>query len=277
MSEDKQESPSFLVNLIKQLRNTFSSFLNAIAETITSSVHIPDIAIGPIVGSLITAITTLVIGFVTLSNLFSEQFLYRPLQIQDSNANYTLELERYRQKILTDYLNYATQLMLDYPLSKLQDNNYLLRGITQTVLAEINGERKRYIVMFLKDSPLLNSKNYQFPSSLLEGADLKEAKLDKLDLSSINLKKSDLTKVNLSQTNLHKSNLSQVILINGDLTNADLRGVNLQQADLTNTNLTNACYDKFTLFPTQFNLDKAKMRLIRPFDICNVETTEKAL
>ncbi len=277
MSKDNQKTRSFFVNLIKRLRNTFSSFLNAIAETITSSVHIPDIAIGPIVGSLITAITTIIIGFVTLSNLFSEQFLYRPLQIQDNNANYTLELERYQQKILTDYLNYTTQLILDYPVQKLQQNSNLLRSLTQTTLSQIDGERKRYLIMFLTDSFLLVNKNSYLPSNLLEGADFTEAKLDKLDLSSLSFKRADLTKINLTQTNLHKSHFSQAMLVNANLTNADLRAVNFQKTDLSNANLTNACYDQFTQFPDKFNLEKAKVRLINPFDICNVKVIEKDL
>ena len=274
MSKDKQKSPSFLVKFFKSLQDTFSSFVNAIAESITSSVHIPDIAIGPIVGSLITSITTLIIGFVTLSNLFSEQFLYRPSQIQDSNAIYTLELERYHQKILTDYLNHITQLILDYPAQKLKQNHYLFRAITQNALAEIDGERKRYLVIFLRDNLLLDYKNYPL-FSLLEGADLKEAQLDKLNLSSINLQRADLTQINLSQSKLNKSNLSQAILAEGNLTNSDLRGVNLEMANLKDAKFTNACYDRFTLFPQDFNPEKAQMRLIKPFDKCSLIATEK--
>jgi uncharacterized protein YjbI with pentapeptide repeats len=274
MSKDNKQSPSFLVRFFQRLRNTFFSFVNAIAESITSSVHIPDIAIGPIVGSLITSITTLIIGFVTLSNLFSEQFLYRPLQIQDSNANYNLELERYHQRILTDYLNHTTQLILDYPAQKLQQNHYLLRAITQTTLADIDGERKRYLVIFLRDNFLLEDKNYPV-FSLLEGSDLKEAKLDKLNLSSVNLQGADLNKANLSQSKLNKSNLSQAILTEANLSNSDLRGVNLEMTNLKDVKLTNACYDKLTRFPQNFDPDKAQMRLIKPFDKCSFITTEK--
>ncbi len=274
MSKDKLPSSGFFVKFLQNLQKAFSIFLNAIAQSITSSVHIPDIAIGPIVGSLITATTTLIIGFVTLSNLFSEQFLYRPLQIQDNNANYTLELESYHQKVLTDYLNYTAQLILDYPLKKLQENHYLLKAITQTALAEIDGKRKRYIIIFLKDSLLLDNNNYPL-SSLLEGADLSEAQLNQLNLTSTNFRGADLSEVNLSQSKLNKSNLAQAILNESDLTNTDLRGVDLQMTDLTDTQLTNACYDRFTLFPEDFDLDKATLRLIKPFAQCDFIETEK--
>ena len=275
MSEDKQKLPSFLVNLVKRLRNTLFHFLNAIAETITSSVHIPDLAIGPIVASLITSATTLIIGFVTLSNIFSEQFLYRPLQIQDNNASYSLELETYHQKVLTDYLNYTTQLILDYPLHKLQKNNNLLRSLTQNTLAQIDGERKRYLILFLKDNLLLTNNNYYLPSPLLEGANLSEAKLENLDLPSLNLKGANLSKINLTKSKLNQSNLSETIAVNADFTNADLRGVNFQNADLTNAIFTNACYNQSTQFPTKLNLEKAKLRLTNPGELCNVKPIEK--
>lgn len=275
MSKEKQKRPSFLVNLIKRLRNTLFHFLNAIAETITSSVHIPDLAIGPIVASLITSATTLIIGFVTLSNIFSEQFLYRPLQIQDNNAVYNLELETYHQKVLTDYLDYTTKLMLDYPLHKLQKNHNLLRSLTQSTLAQIDGQRKRFLILFLKDSLLLTKNNSYLPSPLLEGANLSEAKLENLELSSLNLKGANLSKINFSKSKLNQSNLSKTIATNGDFTNVDLRGVNLSESDLTNANFTNACYDQLTRFPDKFNPQKAKLRLIKTEEVCNFKAIEK--
>ncbi len=275
MSEENKQSQSFLLKIVKGFQQTLSSFINAIAETITHSVHIPPIAIGPIVGSLITATTTLIIGFLTISNIFSEQFLYRPLQIQDNNANYTLELERYRQKILIDYLNHITQLTLDYPLWKLQQNPYLLRANTQTVLSEIDGERKRYIIMFLKDTDLLIFNSNKVSTPLLKNANLTEARLDNLDLSYANFTGADLTKANLSQANIHSGSFLQAKLTNANVTNADLRSVNLEKTDLTNTNLTNACYDNFTKFDPQFDPNKAKMRLISTFDKCDFIPIEK--
>ncbi|MBL1210114.1 pentapeptide repeat-containing protein [Geminocystis sp. GBBB08] len=275
MPEENNQPQSFVLKIVKRFQKTLSSFINAIAETITNSVHIPQIAIGPIVGSLITATTTLIIGFLTISNIFSEQFLYRPLQIQDNNANYTLELERYHQTILTDYLNQTTQLTLDYPLWKLQQNPYLLRANTQTALSEIDGERKRYIIMFLEDTHLLTFKGNKIATPLLKNANLTEAKLDNLDLSYANFMGADLTKANLSQANLHGSNFYQAKLNNANMTNADLRSVNLEKTDLTNTNLTNACYDNFTKLDPQFDPNKAKMRLISAFNNCDIVPIEK--
>lgn len=275
MAESGENNQSFIIKIVKRFQKTLSSFLNAIAETITSSVHIPEIAIGPIVGALISATTTLIIGFLTISNIFSEQFLYRPLQIQDNNANYNLELERYRQTILTEYLNYTAQLTLDNPLWKLQQNPYLLRANTQTALSEIDGERKRYIIMFLQDTQLLTFNNYHNAIPLLKNADLAEAKLDKLDLSYANFSGADLTKANFNQANLHQSILINAKLTNALLINADLRGVNLEKTDLINANLTNACYDNFSKFPAQFDPIKAKMRLINSFVNCDFIPIEK--
>jgi uncharacterized protein YjbI with pentapeptide repeats len=274
MTNDKKQPEPVFPKIVKRFQKTLSSFVNAIAEAINSSVHIPEVAIGPIIGSLITAATTIIIGLITISNIFSEQFLYRPLQIQDNNANYSLELERYRQTILTDYLNQTTQLTLDYPLWKLEQNPYLLRGITQTVLTEIDGKRKRYVIMFLQDSSLLSSTSTPSPT-LLQGADLTKAELDQLDLSFVNFTGADLSQANLSQSNLSKTEFSLSKLDGTNLTNADLRGANFSQSDLTNANLNNACYDVFTQFRPEFKPSIANMRIISPFSTCELIPLEK--
>ncbi|MBE9221786.1 pentapeptide repeat-containing protein [Cyanobacterium stanieri LEGE 03274] len=267
MSESKKK-PAFLPKIFRRFQKTLSSFINAIAETITTSVHIPEIAIGPIIGSLITSATTLIIGFLTISNIFSEQFLYRPLQIQDNNASYTLQLETYRQTILTNYLNQTTQLTLNYPLWQLQQNYNLLRANTQSALKELDGERKRYIIIFLKDNHLLTFNNNHRSSNLLENANLEEAKLNDLDLSFVNLSNTNLRKSNLNHANFHQANLLRTNLEDSSLINADLTGTNLEQANLNNVILTNSCYNIFTQFPLNFDPIKAKMNLIRPFHKC---------
>jgi hypothetical protein len=272
--QKKNQLQPFFPKMVKRFQKTLFSFVNAIAESISSSVHIPEIAIGPIIGSLITATTTLIIGLVTISNIFSEQFLYRPLQLQDNTANYRLEVESYTQKVLTDYLNQMTQLTLNYPLWKLRQNPYLLRAITHKTLAEIDGERKRYVIMFLKDISFLTSPYQEFPP-LFEGANLTEAKLDRLQLSHANLTGANLSKANLEETNLHRSNLNQAQLGNANLINADLRGASLEQTNLTNADLTNACYDVFTKFDPSFNPNKAKMRLVKPFSPCEISTSQQ--
>ncbi|AFZ47982.1 pentapeptide repeat protein [Cyanobacterium stanieri PCC 7202] len=273
MSENKK--PSFLPKLFRRLQKTLSSFINAIAETITSSVHIPEIAIGPIIGSLITSATTLVIGFLTISNIFSEQFLYRPLQIQDNNASYSLQLETYRQTILTNYLNQTTQLTLNYPLWQLQQNYNLLRANTQAALKELDGERKRYIIMFLEDNHLLTFNNYHRSSNVLENSNLMEAKLNNLNLSFTNFKNSDLTKANFNYTNLHHADLSGANLSQSSFINTDITGANLEKADVTNADFTNSCYDIFTNFPANFDPIKAKMNLIQTFHKCPTIVIDK--
>lgn len=279
MSEEKNKPNNtkkkpFYPKIVQGFQKTLSTFINAIAEAITNSIYIPEIAIGPIIGSLITATTTLIIGLITISNLFSEQFLYRPLQLQDNTANYKLQVERYSQKVLTDYLNQITKLTLDYSLNKLKQNPFLLRAITQETLAEIDGERKRYLVMFLKDISLLASP-YPELSALMEGADLTEAKLDHLQLSHGNLKGANLSQANLEQTDLHQSNLNQAQLNDAILVNADLRGAYLLETDLTNANLTNACYDNLTKFDSDFDPQKAKMQLVKPFESCTILPLKK--
>ncbi|MGY6530272.1 MAG: pentapeptide repeat-containing protein [Cyanobacterium sp.] len=272
-SSDKK--PSFLPKIFKRFQKTLSSFINAIAEAITTSVHIPEIAIGPIIGSLITSATTLVIGFLTISNIFSEQFLYRPLQLQDSNASFNLQLESYRQNILNNYLSQTTELTLNYPLWKLQQNDNLLRANTQAALKELDGERKRYIVMFLEDNDLLTFNNHTRASNILENSNLEEAKLNNLNLSFTNFEYSNLIKSNLSYGNFHKANFTNADLTQSSIINADLSGAYLEKTDLTNADLTNSCYDIFTIFPKDFDPIKAKMNLIQPFHNCPIILMEK--
>lgn len=258
---------SFFFKILRRLQKTLSDFINVIAESIINSVHIPEIAIGPIIGSLITSITTLIIGFLTISNIFSEQFLSRPLQIQDNNANYTLELDRYHQQILNEYLQQTQQLIINNSRQHLQQNPLIIKAFTHATLAELDGKRKRYLIMFLKDAFFSKFYQQQLPS-ILTNADLQEAELSELDLAFLDFQSSDFSKANLSRANLHQSNLNQANLTNANLTNADLRGVSLEKANLTNTNLTNACYDVFTKFDANFDLTKTKLRLINSFSNC---------
>lgn len=265
--ENNEQEQPFFPKLVQRFQKTLSSFINAIAEAIINSVHIPEIAIGPIIGSLITATTTIIIGFVTISNIFSEQFLYRPLQLQDNTANYKLQVDSYRQKVLTDYLNQVAHLSLEYPVWKLKENPFLLRAITQQTLSEIDAERKRYVIMFLKDASLLTSLYQELPP-LLEEADLTEADLHNLQLAYANLSGANFTRAIFEKANLHKSNLSRTNLTNANLSNADLTGTSLEKSDLTNANLTNACYDVLTKFDSDFDPTKTKMKLIQPFENC---------
>ncbi len=274
MPEENHQNNSFLPKIARQLKKTLSSTISAIAEAISSSVHISEFAIGPIIGSLITATTTLIIGLITISNIFSEQFLYRPLQIQESNANFNLSLDSYHHKVVTDYLNQMAQLMLEYPLGQLQQNPFLLRAITQETLQETDGERKRYVIMFLKDAQLLSSPSKTTPP-LLESANLREAKLDHLKLGKANFQGADLSKANLEASNLQMSNLAQTNLNSANLSGADLRGANLQEADLSNATLVNACYNLLTQFAPQFDPTAAKMQLVQPFTPCKPPPLEQ--
>lgn len=272
--KEKKKNP-LLPRIFTKLQRALSSFLSAIALAVTGSVHIPEIAIGPIVGALITSTTTLILGALTISNIFSEQFLYRPLQIQDNNAQYNLELESYRHNILSNYLNQITQLTLNYSSWQLQQNLNLLRADTQVTLAELNGARKRYVIIFLKDTHLISFNQSQVSNNLLKNANLEEAKLENLDLSYSNFFQADLMKANLNKTNLKKSNFQGANLTEATLINANLAGAIFKETDLTKTNLTNACYDLFTKFPLDFDPEKAKMREIKPFTECEIIPVSK--
>jgi uncharacterized protein YjbI with pentapeptide repeats len=249
---------------INRLIHLIFQAINVAVNTITSYVHIPEIAIGPIVGSLITATATLMIGLFTLSNIFSEQFLYRPLLLQDSSTQVNLTAEHYRQSVLSNYLEKMTDLLLNHQDSKIKASVSLFRALTQDTLQEIDGKRKRYVIMLLLDANLLQNSLF----SLLVGADLSNSDLHDLVLSHTNLSQANLSKADLSKTKLDKVNLHQADLTNADLKNADLRGTILTGIKREKTNFTNACYDLQTQFDSNFDPNKQNLKKISTFDSC---------
>jgi uncharacterized protein YjbI with pentapeptide repeats len=249
---------------LNRIINLIFHAISVAVNAITSYVHIPEIAIGPIVGSLITATATLMIGIFTLSNLFSEQFLYRPLLLQDSSNQVNLTAEHYRQSVLSTYLEKMTDILLDHKNSDIQSSNFLFRAMTQATLQEIDGKRKRYVIVLLLDAQLLNNSLL----SLLVGADLSNSDLHNLNLNQVNLEQANLSKANFSKANLNHVNFRQADLSNADLSYADLRGAIFKKVKLDKTNFTNACYDVLTEFETNFDPNKQNMKKISSFDSC---------
>lgn len=252
---------SLFAAFIHRLKKTLSSTIGAVAEAIISSVHIPEIAIGPIVGALITATTTLIIGLVTISNIFSEQILFRPLQLQESNANYNLALGRYHQSVLTDYLNEMGRLTLQHQ-EQLHQNPSLWRAKTQQTLGEIDGDRKRYVVMFLQDAHLLSGPQGQTLPPLLEGANLQDVQLRYARLPYANFQGADLRRGDLRGGDLHRGSLRGAWLQDADLSYGDLRGVDLSQAQIAGTRFFHACYDNLTQIPAGLSPEGQKMVLV---------------
>lgn len=263
--EKKHPIKSFL----HKIKDIIFHGITSVITTISSSVHIPEVAIGPIVSSLITATVTLILGLFTLSNIFSEQILFRPLQIQDSTAKFDLMNEQYQQTVLNSYFQQTSQLLLNPNLEKSPQYPAIFRATTQATLAEIEGKRKRYVILFLADSELMkmNYKHLDFP--LLKNADLSSSDLHQINLDQVNLAGANLTQANLQNASLKEANLQKTILKKTNLKNTDLRGADLRETQVIDSDFTNACYD----LETQFNpkLDPTKLgmkKVLNPLDNC---------
>jgi hypothetical protein len=155
--------------------------------------------------------------------------LERELEVQNRGA---------QDDALQAYLDEMGQLLLDReaPLRKAaeDDEARVLAGArTLTVLARLDGDRKRSVVQFLQESGLISAGRSGGKRGVLKlaGADLRDANLTNLDLEDANLTKADLHEADLTNTafgfntklrgaNLH-GRKTDVTLLNGQLDNAE--------------------------------------------------------
>ncbi len=264
-----EEKPHPITSFFQKIKDIIFHGITSVVTTITSSVHIPDVAIGPIVSSLITATVTLILGLFTLSNIFSEQILFRPLQIQDSTAKFDLMNEQYQQTVLNSYFQQTTQFLLNSNIEKSPQYPAIFRGMTQATLTEIDPKRKKYVILFLIDSNLIKLSYQHLPFPLLENTDLSNIDLQKTDLSSVNFMGTNLTQATLQNANLKEANLQKTILKKTNFKNADLRGTNLTETQIIDADFHFACYDQETKFNLNFDPIKAGMKeLLNPLDPC---------
>lgn len=160
--------------------------------------------------------------------------------------------ERARDTALQMYLDKMSELLIDKELRgetrRYGDTRVTARARTLAILSQLDGERKRIVLQFLREARLIN-KDHTILEGVainpcivgLRGADLRYAKLQGMRLIS-----SDRTEaVSLEGAILQGANLRNVDLEGADLREADLRGADLQgaylkDADLSGVNLAKA-------------------------------------
>lgn len=182
--------------------------------------------------------------------------------------------QRAQDEALQAYLDKMSELLIDGGLHK-KSNPYgptrvTARTRTLAILRQLDGVRKRIVLLFLRESRLINSKARCWEGRLaahprlvgLKGADLKNADLRGARLIStsgweaVSLEGADLEGANVEGAHLERADLRKVVLIganlrgvhlNGtkaqdgaDLSGADLRGADLSGANLSNANLRDA-------------------------------------
>ena len=174
---------------------------------------------------------------------------------QDEIARNTEE-QRAQHEALQAYLDKMSELLIYKELHKKADRYHPMRvtarARTLALLGQLNGKRKRTVLLFLRESRLINSKARcregrlaAYPRLVgLEDADLKDAKLGKVRLIStdrreaVSLEGADLERADLGGADLERADLRKVVLKSADLSGAILSGTDLSGADLTNATVT---------------------------------------
>jgi uncharacterized protein YjbI with pentapeptide repeats len=183
--------------------------------------------------------------------------------VQQDTRQQLLEEQRAQNAALQAYLDQMSQLMLGGDLlssDKDSEVRTLARARTQTVLGQLDSDRKASVVQFLYEASLIKKGD---PVLNLSDIDLRGANLSQLDLSDADLTGADLTDADLSGTNLSDSILSGAELNNADLSDANISGANLsgaflRYADLSGALLNNANLGDAKLWRT--NLSGAFLR-----------------
>jgi uncharacterized protein YjbI with pentapeptide repeats len=165
--------------------------------------------------------------------LLNSQQTDRQLATEESRAENQLEAEdeRAQQEALQQYNNEMRSLIFDEGLLDSQEGDpvrELARARTLGVLDNLDPDRKRIIVQFLRQTSLLSS--YDDTIVDLSGADLTEAYLREARLVNTNLGVQGLPTPHVERTDLSGANLSGAILLGANLQAAILEGADLSGA-----------------------------------------------
>ena len=201
---------------------------------------------------------------------------------QQDTRQQQLEEQRAQNAALQAYLDQMSQLMLQGDLrssDKDSEVRTLARARTQTVLGQLDSDRKASVVQFLYEASLINKEhpvvslstsafvpagapkkrvNVGLRGADLRGADLRGADLSEADLSEAKLSGANLSDVNLSNAQLIDANLSWASLSDADLSDAELPEANLNVAILNDANLNGAILNNANL--SEAVLPGAKLR-----------------
>ncbi|WP_281558885.1 pentapeptide repeat-containing protein [Thalassomonas sp. RHCl1] len=170
--------------------------------------------------------------------------------------------EQARENALQMYLDKMSNLLLAHGLKtsgRRDEVRSLARARTLTVLSQLDGRRKGYLLRFLYEAglisaaaPVITLGGGIFGEASVDETVLSRADLSGAVLSRVFLSEGYLTRVHLIAADLHGSLLNKTNLVGADLrdadlshaslkgaklVNADLRGANLEGADLSKANL----------------------------------------
>jgi uncharacterized protein YjbI with pentapeptide repeats len=144
------------------------------------------------------------------------------IEQQRANAEQEIASDNQREAALQAYVNEMSELLLHENLRKSKPENEvrkIARVRTLTVLARLDGKRKRNLLLFLYDAGLID-RGHQI-----------------IDVSDADLSEADLSEVTLYRYRTIKDSSPVGGRITITAANADLSGVNLRNATLNGANL----------------------------------------
>lgn len=170
-----------------------------------------------------------------------------------------VENRRTQDAALLAYLDRMSELLIDKNLHAKSDEydqtRVAARARTLAVLGQLDGKRKRTVLLFLREARLINKEKFVnhdtnviyhpryvgLDGADLAGANLRGARLISTDRAEpISLKGTVLAGADLEQTDLERADLGGADLRNANLRAAILEGADLSGADLSHADLSHA-------------------------------------
>lgn len=166
------------------------------------------------------------------------------------NASLEREIatDRQKEEALQSYFDRMADLLLKDKLSKFspEEIRNVARIRTLSVLRGLDPKRKGLVLLFLKDSGLVDREaiidlcGADLSGTIAPFASLGRVNLSEADLNKADLQGASLARSYLSGTNLKGANLVGASLTGADLFEADLSGADLSHARLNGANLNGA-------------------------------------
>ena len=178
----------------------------------------------------------------------SKREMARQRTAEHAALEHEIATDNQQEEALQAYFDRIIELVLKEKLSKFspEEVRNAARTRTLSVLRRLDARRKGMVVLFLKDSGLIDREavvdlcGADLTGASLTLANLSRANLSGADLSGANLQDANLTKSFLGETNLHGANLSSANLTGADLFEANLSDAILNQTKLSKAILTGA-------------------------------------
>jgi uncharacterized protein YjbI with pentapeptide repeats len=200
---------------------------------------------------------------------------------QERKIDREIAAEQYQQRLLQDYLDRISKLLLDKELDELKSEGRktaVARVLTLTVLRQSDVLRRGEILRFLHEAKLIQKEKriIDLHGAELSGAVLSGLNLEKVDLSGALMERCDLRKAILREANLAGAALSGASLDHAnlegaELINATLNGTTLSHADLREAKVICAKLDGARL--DHADLSKATLDMVE-LSRCSLRRTD---